>query len=53
MIRAEKFPSTAASPDKETPSFKPYTDKLHAMGFKAGIYSDMGSNTCTQAWSHE
>jgi len=51
MLRAEKFPSTAASSDKETPSFKPYTDKLHAMGFKAGIYSDMGRNTCTQAWA--
>jgi alpha-galactosidase len=51
MLLAEKFPSTAASSDKETPSFKPYTDKLHAMGFKAGIYSDMGRNTCTQAWA--
>ena len=36
---------------KKTPSFKPYTDKLHAMGLKAGIYSDMGRNTCAQAWS--
>jgi hypothetical protein len=43
-------PSTA-SRDKETPSFKPYTDKLHAMGLRAGIYSDMGRNTCAQAWS--
>lgn len=51
MIRAEKFPSTAASIDPKTPSFKPFTDKLHGMGFKAGIYSDMGRNTCTQAWA--
>src|SRR4030095_10901114 len=50
IIRADKFPSTATR-DKETPSFKPYTDKLHAMGLKAGIYSDMGRNTCAQAWS--
>jgi len=50
MIRADKFPSTAAR-NKKTPSFKPYTDKLRAMGLKAGIYSDMGRNTCAQAWS--
>ena len=48
MIRTDKFPSAA---NKKTPSFKPYTDKLHAMGLKAGIYSDMGRNTCAQAWS--
>ncbi|HUQ08916.1 MAG TPA: NPCBM/NEW2 domain-containing protein [Steroidobacteraceae bacterium] len=50
MIRADKFPS-AVTTDQETPSFKPYTDKLHAMGLHAGIYSDMGRNTCAQAWS--
>src|SRR5512144_517275 len=50
MPRADKFPSAAAR-KKKTPSFKPYTDKLHAMGLKAGIYSDMGRNTCAQAWS--
>ena len=50
MIRADKFPSTAKR-KRKTPSFKPYTDKLHAMGLKAGIYSDMGRNTCAQAWS--
>src|SRR3954470_2897769 len=50
LFRSDKFPSTATS-GNETPSFKPYTDKLHAMGFKAGIYSDMGRNTCTQAWA--
>jgi len=50
MIRADKFPS-AAKRDPKTPSFRPFTDKLHAMGLKAGIYSDMGRNTCAQAWS--
>lgn len=25
-------------------------DSLHAMGFKAGIYSDAGSNTCGSMW---
>src|SRR3954466_7210676 len=28
IIRTDKFPSAA---DKKTPSFKPYTDKLHAI----------------------
>src|SRR5689334_9730704 len=50
MIREDKFPS-AAQGSKDTPSFKPFTDKLHALGLKAGIYSDMGRNTCAQAWS--
>jgi hypothetical protein len=50
IIRADKFPSTA-SRSGEVPSFKPYTDRLHAMGLKAGIYTDMGRNTCAQAWS--
>jgi hypothetical protein len=50
IIRTDKFPSTAKR-NQKTPSFKPFTDALHAMGFKAGIYSDMGRNTCAQAWS--
>ena len=50
MIRADKFPSTGKR-NQKTPSFKPFTDSLHAMGLKAGIYSDMGRNTCAQAWS--
>jgi len=50
IIRTDKFPSSVAR-NRKTPSFKPFTDKLHAMGLKAGIYSDMGRNTCAQAWS--
>ena len=49
LIRTDKFPSAAS--DTGTPTFKPFTDRLHAMGLKAGIYSDMGRNTCAQAWS--
>jgi len=49
IIRADKFPSAGVGGD--TPSFKPFTDKLHAMGLKAGIYSDLGRNTCSEAWS--
>uniref|UniRef100_UPI003B3A3B95 NPCBM/NEW2 domain-containing protein n=1 Tax=Sphingomonas sp. TaxID=28214 RepID=UPI003B3A3B95 len=48
IIRADKFPSAQAG---DTPTFKPFTDRLHAMGFKAGIYSDLGRNTCSQAFS--
>jgi hypothetical protein len=49
IIRTDKFPS-AITGHTQTPSFKPYTDKLHAMGLKAGIYSDMGRHTCAEAW---
>ncbi|MEC3949137.1 NPCBM/NEW2 domain-containing protein [Sphingobium sp. HWE2-09] len=49
IIRADKFPS--ARTRKGDPSFRPLTDKLHAMGFKAGIYSDLGRNSCSQAYS--
>ena len=46
VIRAANFPS-AAMPDGST-SFRALTDRLHAMGFKAGIYSDIGRNRCAQ-----
>lgn len=48
-IRGKDFPS-AVMPDGTT-SFRPLTDKLHAMGFKAGIYSDIGRNTCAEMYS--
>lgn len=46
MIRADRFPSS-----NQGSSFRPFTDRLHAMGLKAGIYSDLGRNTCSQAYS--
>jgi len=48
MIRTDQFPSAKVKGD---PSFRPLTDKLHAMGFKAGIYSDLGRNICSQAYA--
>lgn len=48
LIRTEKFPS-ARTRDGAT-SFRRFTDRLHAMGLKAGIYSDLGRNTCAQAY---
>jgi alpha-galactosidase len=48
IIRADRFPSSVIN---GASSFRPLTDKLHAMGLKAGIYSDLGRNTCSQAYS--
>ena len=50
VIRADNFPS-AATPDGST-SFRPLTDRLHGMGFKAGIYSDIGRNSCAQLYGN-
>jgi hypothetical protein len=49
IIRTSIFPSAAIGPDGRT-SFRPLTDRLHAMGFKAGIYTDSGKNSCSQRW---
>ena len=49
LIRTARFPS-AATPDGGT-SFRPLTDRLHAMGLKAGIYSDIGRNSCGQVFT--
>jgi alpha-galactosidase len=49
IIRSDRFPSAVRKGD--LPSFRPFTDRLHAMGLKAGIYSDLGRNTCSQAYS--
>ena len=48
VIRPDRFPSSVTGGGS---SFRPFTDKLHAMGLKAGIYSDLGRNTCSQAYS--
>ena len=48
VIRADRFPSSVAGARS---TFRPFTDKVHAMGLKAGIYSDLGRNTCSQAYS--
>jgi alpha-galactosidase len=48
QIRTRIFPS-AAIRGGDT-SFRPFTDRLHAMGLKAGIYSDVGRNACSQAY---
>lgn len=50
MVRTSTFPSAAVGGPGQD-SFKPFTDHLHAMGLKAGIYSDIGANTCSQAFA--
>ena len=50
IIRTSIFPSAAVGGPEET-SFKPFTDKIHALGLKAGIYSDIGANNCSQAFA--
>jgi hypothetical protein len=47
-IRPDRFPSSVHG---GASTFRPLTDKLHAMGLKAGIYSDLGRNTCSQAYA--
>ena len=48
IVRTSIFPS-ANTPDGNT-SFRPFTDRLHAMGLKAGLYTDVGRNACSQAY---
>ncbi len=48
VVRTATFPSAARADG--TTSFRPLTDKLHAMGLKAGIYSDIGPNSCGQVF---
>jgi hypothetical protein len=50
QVRTNLFPSAAVGGSEGT-SLRPFTDHLHAMGFKAGIYTDIGRNACSQAWS--
>lgn len=47
-IRTSLFP--CADIRREATSFRPFTDKLHKMGLKAGIYTDIGRNICSQHW---
>lgn len=48
VVRTAIFPSARTGGPEET-SFRPFTDRIHTMGLKAGIYSDIGYNSCSQA----
>jgi alpha-galactosidase len=52
LIRTSIFPS-ANTGGAEHSSFKPLTAKLHSMGLKAGIYTDIGRNSCGQSYDLE
>jgi hypothetical protein len=47
MIRTNLFPSAAVAGSANS-SFRPFTDRIHGMGLKAGIYTDVGHNACSQ-----
>ena len=51
VVRTAIFPS--AEIDKQNPdntSFKPFVERIHSMGLKTGIYTDIGRNACSQAY---
>jgi len=50
QIRTNLFPSAAIGGADET-SFRPFTDRIHKMGLKTGIYTDIGRNACSQAYN--
>lgn len=49
LVRTGLFPSADLGPGKDS-SLRPFTDRIHAMGLKAGIYTDIGRNACSQAY---
>ncbi|MEI5689009.1 NPCBM/NEW2 domain-containing protein [Sphingomonas kyungheensis] len=49
IVRTQIFPSAMRGGGAET-SLRPLTDRLHAMGLKAGLYTDVGHNACSQAY---
>lgn len=48
-VRTQIFPSAVAARGGDT-SLRPLVDRLHGMGLKAGIYTDIGRNACSQAY---
>jgi alpha-galactosidase len=50
LIRTNLFPS-AKTGGKNLSNFRPFTDKIHKMGLKTGIYTDIGHNACSQAYN--
>ena len=47
QVRTGLFPSAATGKDS---SLRPFTDRIHAMGLRAGLYTDIGRNACSQAY---
>ncbi|USI74801.1 NPCBM/NEW2 domain-containing protein [Sphingomonas morindae] len=51
QIRTSMFPSAATAP-AATGSFRPFVGYIHRLGLKAGLYTDIGRNTCAQRWDN-
>ena len=51
VIRTAIFPSANISNSTDETSFKPFVDRIHSMGLKTGIYTDIGRNACSQAYN--
>lgn len=49
VIRTSIFPSAKRTEGGGT-SFRPLVQQLHTMGLKAGIYTDIGRNACSQGY---
>ena len=49
QVRTSIFPSAKGSGTDRT-SFRPLVDRLHALQLKAGIYTDIGRNACSQGY---
>lgn len=49
QVRTGLFPSAAVGGEAAT-SLRPFTDQIHALGLKAGLYTDIGRNACSQAY---
>jgi len=49
VVRTHIFPSARGAGPDET-SFRPLVERLHAMQLKAGIYTDIGRNACSQGY---
>ncbi|MES3020164.1 MAG: NPCBM/NEW2 domain-containing protein [Pseudomonadota bacterium] len=48
VIKSSIFPSAKIAGSTDT-SFKNFTSRIHGMGLKAGIYTDIGYHSCGQA----
>ena len=49
VVRTSIFPSARQADGTDT-SFRPMVDRLHTIGLKAGIYTDIGRNACSQGY---
>ncbi len=47
----DAFGNMTANPVRFPGGMRPVTDHIHALGLKAGIYSDAGDNTCGSGWN--